>query len=308
MKTVLITGGTGLIGTAIRQVLLEKGYRVIILSRQADIQSKHPNLSFAQWDVKKQTTDRDAIAAADYIIHLAGAGVADKRWTEKRKKEIRDSRVSSSALIVSSLQSISNKVKAVISASAIGWYGEDTIIPNPAPFIETNPPDKSFLGTTCKEWEGSIEPVIGLGKRLVTLRTGIVLSLEGGALKEFITPLSFGIAAILGSGKQIVSWIHINDLVNLYIAAIENESMKGVYNAVAPKPVSNKELIISLAKRKNKFHIPLKVPAWLLKMILGEMSIEILKSCTVAATKTEATDFVFSYSTLQEALDQLIKN
>jgi uncharacterized protein (TIGR01777 family) len=167
---------------------------------------------------------------------LAGAGIADKRWTKKRKKEIRDSRVKSSGLIVKSLSELPNNVKAVVSASAIGWYGADSVIPNPKPFREDDPPDAGFLGETCREWEAGIEPVTGLGKRLVKLRTAIVMSNAGGALKEFKNPLRFGVAPILGNGRQVMSWIHIDDLVRLYIAAIENEKLEGVYNAAAPYP------------------------------------------------------------------------
>ena len=145
--------------------------------------------------------------------------MADKRWTKKRKQEIVDSRVNSSKLIVDSLKTIPNKVKAVVSASAIGWYGPDPVIPNPKLFAEDATANDDFLGTTCKLWEESIEPITQLGIRLVKLRTGIVLSNEGGALKEFLKPLKIGVAAILASGKQIISWIHIDDLVNMYIAA-----------------------------------------------------------------------------------------
>ncbi len=189
MATILITGGTGLVGKALGQALLEKGYTVIILSRQTGKKSAVANLSYAAWDAEKQTIDEEAISSADYIIHLAGAGVADKRWTKKRKQEIIDSRVNSSQLIVDSLKTIPNKVKAIVSASAIGWYGADPAIPNPKPFEENNPADETFLGNTCKLWEESIEPVTQSGKRLVKLRIGIVLSNDGGALSEFKKPL-----------------------------------------------------------------------------------------------------------------------
>jgi uncharacterized protein (TIGR01777 family) len=278
---------------------------VIILSRQAGKKPVTANLTYAQWDVEAQTIDREAIEKADFIIHLAGAGVADKRWTNKRKQEILDSRVNSSRLIVSSLASIPNKVKAVVSASAIGWYGPDPVVPNPHPFTEEAPANDDFLGITCKRWEDSIEPVTQSGKRLVKLRTGIVLSKHGGALKEFLKPLKFGMAAILGSGRQVISWIHIDDLVNMFIAAIENEKMNGAYNAVAPHPVSNKELTLQLARSRKKFYIPFPVPSFLLKLILGEMSLEVLKSATVSSNKIQESSFVFQYPSIDHALAHL---
>ena len=307
MATVLITGGTGLIGKALTNALLEKNYKVIILTRGAVNQhTKTGNLSYAQWDIHNQQIEKEAINSADYIIHLAGAGVADKRWTKKRKQEIVNSRVKSSELIVKALKEIPNNIKAVISASAIGWYGADPVIPNPKPFREDDPNDNAFLGETCKLWEKSLEPVKKMGKRLIKLRTGIVLSNEGGALKEFKSSLRFGVAAILGNGKQIISWIHIDDLVRLYIAAIEDQNMNGVYNAVAPAPVSNKGLTLQLARiQKGNFFIPVHVPTFVLKMVLGEMSVEVLKSATVSCDKVHYGGFIFLYPSIKAALANL---
>jgi uncharacterized protein (TIGR01777 family) len=304
MATILITGGTGLIGNALRQALEQKGYHIIILTRNpnANTGSSSPNVRYATWDIEKNYIDKDAISTADYIIHLAGAGVVEKRWTKKRKQEIIDSRVKSSELLVKSMANIPNKIKAIVSATAIGWYGPDPIIPNPTPFTETDPAHDSFLGNTCKLWEQSIEPVTELGKRLVKFRIGIVLSEKGGAMKEFRRPLKFGVTAILGNGKQILSWIHIDDLVKLFIDGIENEKLAGVYNAVAPHPVSNKELTLQLAKARGKFYIPIHVPTFALRLVLGEMSIEVLKSATVSSSKIEKTGFVFKYSTIEEAI------
>ena len=308
MTTILITGGTGMIGKALTEALLEKNYKIIVLSRDPDKHQPVPgNLSYAGWDISSQTIDKDAIARADYIIHLAGAGIADKRWTKKRKQEILDSRVKSSELLAKTVQEIPNKIKAVISASAIGWYGEDPVIPNPKPFTEDDPSDSSFLGDTCRQWEKSIEPIMSLGKRVVKIRTGIVLSNGGGAFKEFEKPLRFGIAAILGSGRQICSWIHIDDLVRLYISAIEDDTLRGVYNAVAPKPVSNKELMLQLAhEKKGKFFIPVYVPSFVLKTILGEMSIEVLKSATVSCNKIHYSGFTFLYPSIEAAMKNLV--
>jgi len=210
-------------------------------------------------------------------------------------------------LLLKALKENENKVKTIISMSAIGWYGPDPGLPGYTDhsFIETDPASNDFLGTTCKQWEESIEPVERSGKRLIRLRTGIVLSNKGGAIKEFRKPLRFGLATILGSGKQIMSWIHIDDLVRLFIYSIENSNLSGAYNTVAPNPVTNKELILQLAKAKNNFYLPVHVPSFVLKIILGEMSIEVLKSATVSSNKIESTGFSFLYPTIQSAIQKL---
>ena len=308
-----------MIGKALTKGLLDKGYSVIILTRKLpdtmykiwDKENFNPNpasrISYVSWNIQKKTIDADAVSKADYLIHLAGVNLGEKRWTTKRKQEIISSRVNSGKLIVESLTKIPNQVKAVISSSAIGYYGPDLPLAfsQGKSFEENDPSSNDFLGQTCRQWEESIEPITQLGKRIVKLRTGIVLSKEGGALPRFIMPLRFGLATILGSGKQIISWIHIEDLVRLYISAIENETISGVYNAVAPRPVSNKEFVLTLAKTRNKFFIPVRVPSFVLKIILGEMSIEVLKSATVNCKKIYETGFVFQYPEIKSAIKQL---
>lgn len=296
-----------MVGQQLTGLLLSKGYDVIWLSRTpGKKQMGDKTIQIASWNLKEQTIDETAIQQADHIIHLAGAGVADKRWTAKRKQEILDSRTQSSALLVKALKTIPNKVQSVVSASAIGWYGPDEYNTVASSFTEEMPPYPDYLGNTCKAWEESIAPVTELGKRLVKLRIGIVLSTTGGALAEFKKPLKAGMAAILGNGKQIISWIHVHDLCRMFLYAIENQSMQGTFNAVAPHPVSNKALTLTLAKQKNgSFYIPFYVPAFLLKMILGEMSIEVLKSATVSSRKIEEQGFRFEYATIQQALSDL---
>lgn len=363
MPTVTITGGTGMIGTALTHLLIDKGYRVIILSRKSlpgnrpakqesqaseefqafldgpqasaaqdpqlaagspgaypqgatDPQSAAafygrsagPGLQRLRWDPAAGYIDLAAISQADYIIHLAGAGVADHRWTARRKKVIEESRVKTGELLVKALREAPNNVKAVISASGIGWYGADPQVPNPRPFEETDPADGAFLGHTCQQWEAAISPVTALGKRLAILRTGLVLSRQGGALAEFKKPLRFGVAAILGSGRQVFSWIHIEDLCRMYLRAIEDEEWSGVYNAVAPTPVPDRTLAMELARRlKGRYFVPVFVPSFLLKMIVGEMSVEVLKSATVSTAKVRAAGFQCIYPTLETALDNLLK-
>jgi len=309
-KTILITGGTGLIGRVITRQLLERGYKIIILTRNHSALKQaaiHVNLTYAGWDIKNQRIDKDAVLRADHIIHLAGAGVADKRWSKKRKQEIVDSRVKSSSLLVKTLKENENKVKSVISASAIGWYGPDiSSLQKEKGFSETDPPSADFLGSTSKRWEESVEPVTHLGKRLVKFRTGIVLSNEGGAFPAFSRPVRFGIVPLLGSGRQIISWIHIDDLAAMYINAIENEKISGTYNAVSPRPVSNKELMTTIARQmKGKFYFTIPVPSFALKLLMGEMSIEVLKSATVSCEKIRSEGFVFRYPSIAEAIKNL---
>lgn len=312
MATILISGGTGLIGSALTDLLLAKGHRVIILTRNLkraiDKQAADERLTYARWNAREQSIDRDAIEKSDYIIHLAGEGIADKRWTAKRKKAIVQSRIQGSTLIIKALKEIPNNIQAVISASAIGWYGPDKIDGKVRPFVETDPADKSFLGDACKWWEESIQPVTELGKRLVKFRFGVVLSNEGGALPRFKKPIQFGFASILGAGKQVLSWVHIDDLCRILLFAIENDRIEGVYNAVAPTPVTNKELTLALAHRmRGKTFMAIHVPEWVLKTIFGELSIEVLKSATVNSEKMRSTGFQFLHPQIDSALNELIK-
>ncbi|HEY9342187.1 MAG TPA: TIGR01777 family oxidoreductase [Hanamia sp.] len=307
MPVVLISGGTGLVGANLTRHLLERNYEVIILTRDKNRTSKNPKISYSYWDIKGQIIDVEAIKKADHIIHLSGAGVMDKKWTADYKKIILESRTKSAELIIKSLEENEHHVKTFVSASAIGWYGEDA---NPLirreGFVETDLPAKGFLGETCLLWEAASDPVKSLGIRLVTLRCGIVLSNEGGAFKEFKTPLRFGVAAIFGNGKQIISWIHIDDLCRMYCDAIENNYLHGSYNAVAPEPVSQKKFMITLGeKMRNRFFTPIHIPVFILKLFLGKRSMEILKSATVSNKKMKAAAFTFLYPTLQAALDEL---
>lgn len=304
MKNILVTGGTGLVGKELTVALLERGYDVVILTRSKIIQSNNPRIQYVHWNIENKFIDPNALNGIDAIIHLAGAGVVEKRWSDKYKKEIEKSRTESSAILMNALSTRNHSVKTFISASAIGWYGPDIL--GGSPFSEDAPAHDDFLGKTCKAWEESVSPCNQMGIRLGIIRTGIVLSKKGGALKEFLKPIKMGIAAILGNGKQMISWIHIRDLCNLYIHLMENENLNGIYNGVSPTPVSNKTLSITLASCVRKtFFIPIHVPAFFLKLIMGESSLEVLKSTTVNAIKTSKSGFIFIYPTILPALRKI---
>ena len=306
MQTVLITGGTGMIGQALAKQLLANGYEVIILSRSPK-RSSRLHLSYAKWDIEKGEIDIEALAKANTIVHLAGEGVADKRWSVKRKQAIVDSRVQSGSLLVKALSENKHQVKTFIAASAIGWYGPDTAKSLQDGFVETDAADDSYLGNTCMLWEQSTAAIATMGIRLVILRIGIVFNKKGGALAEFLKPAKFALATILGNGKQIVSWIHQSDLCKIIQYAIETPAIEGVYNAVAPNTVTNKKLVLTIAKNTYPIYFPSFVPSFVLKLMLGEMSIEVLKSTNVSAQKIQDAGFVFDYPNVEEAIIDLIK-
>lgn len=308
MPVVLISGGTGLIGSRLTHHLIERGYDIVILTQQKSRSPENLKITYSYWNVEKKIIDKKAVLSADHILHLAGAGVMDHKWTTDYKKKILESRTKSAELIVNCLKENEHHVKTFVSASAIGYYGSDgKILERKDGFIESDLASKDFLGETCLLWEASVEPVTALGIRLVKLRTGIVLSKKGGALKEFKKPLRFGIATVFGNGKQVVSWVHIDDLCRMYSEAMENKYLHGSYNAVAPEPVSQKELMLLLGnKMRNKFFTAVHVPVFILKLFLGKRSIEILKSATVSDRKIKATGFTFLYPSIESALNEVV--
>ena len=306
MANFLITGGTGMVGSALTKQLIQSGHEVVIFTRRAR-RSDHPLIQYKSWDPSQNQLDETAIRTADYIVHLAGANVAEKRWTVNGKQEILESRVRSGEFLVESLKKIPNRVKAVLGASAQGWSGADPLIPNPNPFVETDLAHSDFLGSTCQSWEQSLQPLSSMGIRLIQLRIGIVLSTSGGALAEFIKPVRLGISPILGNGKQVISWIHLDDLTRLIEWTLLNESVSGIYNAAAPNPVSNRSLMRVLSRAYRRPFIPVPVPAFFLQLILGEMSIEVLKSTTMSVAKIQQAGFSFQFPRIEEALNDLLK-
>ncbi|MDX5418464.1 MAG: TIGR01777 family oxidoreductase [Hymenobacteraceae bacterium] len=293
---ILITGGSGLIGTRLSEMLIDQGYEVAHLSRNPD---KFSHYKSFRWDVKEPYLDDNAITYADYIIHLAGAGLADEKWTNSRKKEILRSRVDSAQLLLDSLRKSDHHVKGFISASGVGIYGDagDQLMSEESTYGE------DFLAEVCKAWEASVWQIKDLGIRTVILRTGIVLSDKGGALPQMAKPVKLMAGAPLGSGRQYMSWIHIDDLCRLYIRAIEDTHFEGVYNAVAPHPVTNKEFTKELAEAVHRPLVLPKVPSFAVNLMLGEMSDVVLTGQRVSANKVMHTGFTFEYNYLEEALE-----
>lgn len=296
-----ITGGTGFVGRHLTRLLQSRGHSITIFSRSEGTQSK-TDVRTARWNPDADTFDAAAFAPLDAVVHLAGAGVADKRWTTVRKKEIVDSRVLGTRMLVEVLRAHAPSCKTLVSASAIGWYGPDE--PDRIPFTEDAPPAYDFLGDTCRQWEAEVFRAKDF-LRTVALRIGIVLGREGGAYPEFAKGLRFGTMPILGNGAQVVSWVHVEDVAAMFARAVEDESWQGAFNCAAPHPVTNRALMKAIAKAKGGLAIPVPVPAFALKIALGEMSTEVLKSCTVSSEKVRAAGFRFRFERIEEAAKDL---
>lgn len=300
MAQVLISGASGLIGKKLTALLLEKGHTVKHLGRKENLNSKTPCY---RWDLDKREIDECAFENIDTVVHLAGAGIADEKWTAARKKEIIDSRVISSKLLASEINKRGNQIKTFVGASAVGFYGAIT---NEKVYTETDAACDDFMGDTCKQWEASYND-INKNTRLNIIRIGVVLSKDGGALPKISKTIKMGIGSALGSGKQYMPWIHIDDLVNLFYEAITNENMHGIYNGVAPMHINNKELSKAIALTLHKpFFLP-SVPKFILKLILGEMAVIVLEGVKVSSENTKGIPFNFKYPELKGALEDLLK-
>ena len=298
---VLITGGTGLIGSRLAEMLIDSGYEVALLSREP---AKSSHYRSFRWDPTGGVIDEAAVPYANYIVSLAGASVSDGKWTDERKRDIMTSRLSGLALLHRELAKPGHHVEAFISASAIGVYGDtaDALLTEESP---PGLPTHDFLADVAHQWELAAAPIAALGIRTVVPRIGIVLSTEGGALPQIARPVKLGAGAALGSGRQYMSWIHRDDICRLFIAMLEDPAWRGTYNAVAPLPVTNQQFTETLA---HVLHRPLllpKVPAFGLKLAMGEMSEIVLGSQNASAAKVLARGFQFEYPELRGALEAL---
>ncbi len=301
-KKILITGGTGLVGSLLTEQLKDAGHQVCYLSRSAGTKN---GVKAYRWDIEKQEIDGEALHGVDHIIHLAGAGVADDRWTDERKKVILDSRVKSTKLLYKTLSALQDKhqVKSFVSASAIGYYGFHN---SEEMLDESSSVGDDFLANVTQAWEESCEPIARLGIRVVKIRIGIVLSEKGGALQKIAQPVKWGVGAPLGTGNQYMSWIHIEDLCGIFRFALNNESMEGPYNGVAPNPLTNSDFTAKVAKVLRKPYFLPAVPAFILRLLLGEMAQIVLTGSKVSPDKIIEEGYMFRFKEADRALKNLL--
>jgi hypothetical protein len=302
-QTIGITGGTGTVGGHLIPLLVGAGYEVVVLTRNAKVAPMVQGVTYAMWNPERKQCDEAAMSRLTGIVHLAGEPVAGKRWTEEQKKRIYDSRVSGTQYLVSTLEKLGT-CKVFIGASAIGFYGADKV--GGSAFTEDAAPSGGFLEETCAAWEAEEKKAEKFAKTTI-LRIGIVLAKEGGAFPEFIRTLKFGVLGVPGSGKQVISWIHVDDLASMFLYALQKENMTGVYNAVSPHPVTCRQLIDTIANEKKGMFLKVPVPAIALKLAMGEMSIEVLKSTKVSAQRIVDSGFSFKYPSIEMAVAQLLQ-
>lgn len=289
-KTILITGGSGFIGSHLIKYLKNKNYNLRILSRNKK------NVGGAEvflWDVNKMQIDERAVVGADYIVHLAGAGIADKRWTDLRKKELYSSRIDSGKLLLQAIEKSQHKPEAIVCASASGIYE-----PSQHSINEESALANDFAGTLCWEWEQQNLKFESVGIRTKILRFGLVMAPDGGVLKELLKPMKFFVVPVFDNGKQFMPWITIEDLCRLVTFCLDEKSLKGIFNAVAPQKISNVDMVSELQKHITP-SIKIYVPAFILKIMLGKRANMLLNSYPLVADKILKVGFEFSNPTFQ---------
>ena len=299
MENVLVVGGSGLIGRSLSKLLLDNGFDVAILSR-----SRNSNSSIKQyyWNPEINEIDKEAFVNTDIIINLSGENVGDSRWTTSRKKKILDSRVKTVELLFQKAKEYNAVPKVFISASAVGFYGA---INSAQIFSENDSSGNDFLAEVCRAWEEKIFAFQRIGTRVVVLRTGAVLSKNGGALAKMLPLAKLGISTQLGNGKQYMPWIHIDDMCRMYLYAI-NHSLNGVYNAVATEHITNKQFAELLSLTKHQKIVTPATPDFVLKLALGEMADMLLKGSRVSNDKILSAGFQFQFPNLKDALREIV--
>jgi hypothetical protein len=300
-SSVLITGGSGLIGRYLTSRLLSEGYTVSHLSRKQDQFGK---VRVHRWDPKKMILDPAVLQGVDCIIHLAGANIGEKRWSGKRKEEILQSRIGSANLLYKTASEHGVRIKTFITASAIGYYGSTT---SENIFKETDPPYDDFLGNTCRLWEEAADQFTNNGTRVVKIRTGVVMEKNDSALAKMMMPAKWGFLIQTGNGRQYMPWIHIDDICNIYLKAIDDTTMSGSYNAVAPQHITHRKFIKALADIMQSRIFPLPVPAVILRIVLGEMSDVVLKGSRISSDKLSESNYNFIYKNIYEALRDVLR-
>ncbi len=300
MKTVVIAGGSGTVGRRLSEVLSEAGYTVSILTRSKE-KAKNDD-HFIHWDIEQKLID-DRFVQANIIINLAGSGIAEGRWTKEQKKEIMSSRLDTTELLISEVGKRNMEIDSYISASAIGYYGDggDKLLTE-----EDGVQTDEFLSQVCVAWEEAAQKASSITDQVCILRIGTVLSRTGGALEKMDVTIPYGVANYLGNGKQLMSWIHLDDLCRIIHFNIK-QSLNGIYNAVAPEVVSNKAFTRSLRDVINTKAMVLPAPAFGIKLMFGEMARVVLNSSNVSAEKIKSAGFKFSYPTVDQALRALYK-
>lgn len=303
MKKVLITGASGLVGTRLSTLLLKKGYEVNTLGRKvnrprSEVRSQ---VNSYVWNLEKGEVDAKAFEGVSAVIHLAGAGVADKRWSDERKKEIVESRVQSAKLIFDFLKKNKHEVKTFISASAVGFYGDcgDEVV------AEEHKAGKGFLAEVCKQWEQSAKQFSKLEIREVRCRIGIVLAKDGGALPELTRTIPLGVASYFAKSKLYYPWVHLDDVCGIIIHALENEKVKGAYNTTAPQPWLMKDLMKQILVAKKSKAVLMPAPSIAIKLAMGEMSEMLLSSQKCSAEKILKTGYPFKFGEIEKALAEI---
>jgi uncharacterized protein (TIGR01777 family) len=299
-EKVLITGGSGLVGTRLTELLLAKGWQVVHLGRHEG----HKKVRTFRWDPSREYVDADAFEGVTSVVHLAGASIAGRRWTNAYKRDILNSRIQSTRLLHHHLTVHKGVVSRIVSASAIGLYGAGT---QAEVFTENDPPGFGFLADVVRMWEAEANLISSSsGIPVALVRTGIVLSDKGGALTQMARPVRLGLGSPLGSGDQLISWIHIDDLCRVYIHLLEKK-LAGPFNATAGV-ISNTDLTRAIAKQLDKPLWLTHVPAFALKLALGELSDAVLTGSNVSSGKIENTGFEFRFRTIEPALSDLLKS
>ena len=297
-QVILITGANGMLAGYLAKQLSSE-YYIRFLTRNVTKDNEY------LWDLKNKYIDPKGLMGVNYIIHLAGSSIAEKRWSKKRKQIILSSRIDSGRLILEELKKHQIKIDAFISASAIGYYGTIT---SETIFNEESSQGKDFLSYVCRDWENTAQlfKSENIADRVSVVRCGIILSKNGGALKQIVKPIKYGIGSGIGKGNQYMPWIHIDDLCGIFKFIIENKPIRGIFNAVSSEHITNIELVKKIAKILNRKIILPNIPGFIIKGILGERSILLLQGSRVSSDKIIKNGFNFKYNNIEKALSNLL--